>query len=142
MSKTLFYIKWLSLVVILWAPSNMKLLGHGRCLGDCLLSKWALAEKNLAKNTWHLLCLWKKKCIWYQFTWVIYLQIMLLISPTPPPFGVTNSINERFFKNVFFSFLLILGCLKIKSQRLASSQQKFKQSQDTQKNLFKEQKYS
>lgn len=21
------------------APSNMKLLGHGRCLGDCLLSK-------------------------------------------------------------------------------------------------------
>ena len=24
------------------------------------------------------------------------------ISPTPPPFGVTNSINERFFKNVFF----------------------------------------
>ena len=66
-----------------------------------------------------------------------------LFPPTPPPFGVTNSINERFFKNVFFSFLLILGCLKIKSQRLASSQQKFKRSQGThKKKLFKEQKYS
>lgn len=26
----------------------------------------------------------------------------VLFPPTPPPFGVTNSINERFFKNVFF----------------------------------------
>lgn len=59
-----------------------------------------------------------------------------LFPPTLPPFGVTNSINERLFKKCIFSFLLILGCLKIKSQRLASSQQKFKRSQDTHKKII------
>ena len=101
-----------------------------------------LQQKKIQLKTLDTYCIYEKKKLNAFDIHLHELSIYKLcsISPTLPPFGVTNSINERLFKKCIFSFLLILGCLKIKSQRLASSQQKFKRSQDTHKKTYSKNK--